>query len=286
MSNSKKILIKEDVFSNAGAIIIPKGKTLKLDEHTIEILKSHGVYYEVLNSQKNTSQHEQAKNNFSHESFIKKHMLSDNENNISLNMLKNSNSEKYQSILGIMNEFIFESRNEEWHLHLNTLFNGYNWYYSHSINVAAISAMIGLSLGYTKDQLHNLILGSLLHDSGIILIPKNILLKDKNLFTSEEKDIFEKHSSLGYEMVKHLDIPEVCKRIILDHHKLLNGKGYPKSEEGYELSIESKIIIVSDYFDSETTTQKSPEEIINYLVNNLDEFPIEIVSVLKNEFNF
>ena len=145
--------------------------------------------------------------------------------------------------------------------------------------------MIGLSLGYTKEQLHPLILGSLLHDVGVILLPKNILLKDRNLFTSEEKAIFEKHSSLGYEMIKNLSISEICKRIVLDHHKLLNGNGYPNSEEDDELSIESKIVMVSDYFDSETTNKKNPKDIITYLVDNPDKFPIEIVSILKNVFN-
>lgn len=167
-----------------------------------------------------------------------------------------------------MNKFLFESKNEEWYLYLNILFNGYNWYYSHSIDFAFISALIGLTLGYKKDQIHTLILGSLLHDIGIILPPKNILFKDKNLFAFEEKDIFEKHISLGYEMTKKLSIPKTCKNIILNHHKLLNGGGYPDYEDGYELSTESKIIIVSDYFDSETTAKKTPEEIITYMINN------------------
>ena len=120
-----------------------------------------------------------------------------------------------------------------------------------------------------------MILGSLLHDIGVILLPKNILLKDKNLFTSEEKAIFEKHNSLGYDMVKDLSIPEVCKRIILDHHKLLNGNGYPSSEDD-ELSIESKIVIVSDYFDSEATSEKSLEDIRTFLLSIISKKEIRI----------
>ncbi|MGG7152742.1 HD-GYP domain-containing protein [Clostridium neonatale] len=281
----KTILIKEDIISPKGVIIIPKGKLLKLDLITIDRLKSHGVYYEVLESKNNSSQHEQTKNSFSNEISIKEYMLSDNDNNISLNMLNHNNSKKYRIISNLMNEFVFDGRNEEWYLYLKTLLNGYSWHYSHSINVAGISTMIGLSLGYTKEQLDHLILGSLLHDVGVILLPKNILLKDRNLFTSEEKAIFEKHSSLGYEMVKNLSISETCKRIVLDHHKLLNGNGYPNSEEDDELSIESKIVMVSDYFDSETTNKKPPKDIITYLVDNPDKFPIEIVSILKNVFN-
>lgn len=280
MSNIETILIKKDVISPTGAIIIPKGKLLKLNTSTINKLKSHGVYYEVLDLLNNSSQNKQNINDLSHHTLIKNYMLSDNSNNGSLQMLRHNDSNKYLIALKIMNDFLFESKNEEWYLYLNTLFNGYNWYYSHSIDVAVISALIGINLGCNKEQLHTLILGSLLHDIGIILLPKNILFRDKNLLTPEEKDIFDKHTSLGYAMVKNLSIPEACKRIILDHHKLLDGTGYPDSE----LSLESKIVLVSDFFDCETTIKKTPEETITYLINNSNIFPIEIVSILKNLF--
>lgn len=281
MSKIKTILIKKDVISPTGAIIIPKGKLLRLNTSTINKLKSHGVYYDVLDLINNPSQNKQSNNAFSHHTLIKNYMLSDNDRNGSLKMLRHNDSNKYLIALKIMNDFLFESKNEEWYLYLNTLFNGYNWYYSHSIDVAVISALIGLNLGCTKEQLHVLILGSLLHDIGIILLPKNILFKDKNLLTPEEKDIYNKHTSLGYEMVRNLSIPEACKRIILDHHKLLDGTGYPDSE----LSLESKIVLVSDFFDCETTIKKTPEETITYLINNSNIFPIEIVAILKNIFN-
>lgn len=117
MSKAKTISIKEDIISPKGAIIIPKGKLLKLDLTTIDRLKSHGVYYEVLESKNNSSQHEQTKNSFSNEISIKEYMLSGNDNHISLNMLNNNNSKKYRIISDLMNEFVFDGRNEEWYLY-------------------------------------------------------------------------------------------------------------------------------------------------------------------------
>lgn len=63
-------------------------------------------------------------------------MLSNN--NPCIKRLKNNDFKKYHIILDIM----------------NTLFNGYNWYYVYSIDVAFISALIGLTLRYKKDQIH------------------------------------------------------------------------------------------------------------------------------------
>lgn len=48
MNKVKTILIKKDVLSPRGVVIIPKGKLLKLDSTTINRLKTHGVYYEIL----------------------------------------------------------------------------------------------------------------------------------------------------------------------------------------------------------------------------------------------
>jgi len=74
-------------------------------------LKTHRVYYEILRSENNLPQLEQTKNTFSNEISIKEYMLSDND--ISLNVLKHNNSTKYGIILDIMNEFIFDGKNEQ-----------------------------------------------------------------------------------------------------------------------------------------------------------------------------
>ena len=73
-------------------------------------MKTHRVYYEILRSENNLPQLEQTKNTFSNEISIKEYMLSDND--ISLNVLKHNNSTKYGIILDIMNEFIFDGKND------------------------------------------------------------------------------------------------------------------------------------------------------------------------------
>lgn len=74
-------------------------------------MKTHRVYYKILRSENNLPQLEQTKNTFSNEISIKEYMLSDND--ISLNVLKHNNSTKYGIILDIMNEFIFDGKNEQ-----------------------------------------------------------------------------------------------------------------------------------------------------------------------------
>lgn len=75
MNKIKTILIKKDIISSAGTIVISKRKLLKLNMHTIDKFKLNGVYYEVLNLISNQSQ---ITNTSSNENLME--VLSNNKN--------------------------------------------------------------------------------------------------------------------------------------------------------------------------------------------------------------
>ena len=64
--------------------------------------------------------------------------------------------------------------------------------FAHSVNVAILSAMLGLQCHYTKKDLTLLTLGALLHDLGKIGIPAEILTKHTRL-TDEEFATIKQH---------------------------------------------------------------------------------------------
>lgn len=69
-------------------------------------------------------------------------------------------------------------------------------------------------------------LGSYFHDIGKISIPSEILLKPTKL-TTEEYEIIKNHPINGFKYLNDLSLPNKTTDIILLHHELLNGKGYP-----------------------------------------------------------
>lgn len=279
MKTIKTIVIEKDIINSRGAIIIPKGKKIRLDLHTIDRLKAHGIYYKVLDSSNENINTLQRQQMASTKELLEKYI----DSNDTSRKVFDSNSESDRlDILNILNEFLFESKDKEWYVYLSLLCDGYEWYYSHSINVAYITASIGLKLGYTKEQISNLILGSLIHDIGVLLIPKEILLKNKKFFSPAEKNFFEKHPLLGYDMIKNLSIPETVKNMVIEHHKYLDGSGYPTSHRANNMSLDSQIIVVADYFDEETYQNQTCEEVILYLLNNPHKFSLQIVAILKN----
>ena len=76
-----------------------------------------------------------------------------------------------------------------------------NYTYSHSVNVAVISIIIGISLNLSKRKLIYLCIGALVHDIGKSFIPKEILQKPGKL-TPEEFEIMKCHSIYGYDFLK------------------------------------------------------------------------------------
>ncbi|MFL0196645.1 HD-GYP domain-containing protein [Clostridium sp. WILCCON 0269] len=143
----------------------------------------------------------------------------------------------------------------------NILFHGNvkNNVYKHSVNVAAISFILGKWLGLDEREINLLTYSAILHDFGKIKLDKNILNKNTRL-TSEEYKIFKTHPVIGYRFVKeisYLDNSVACG--ILMHHERINGSGYPLGIKEGKIHKFAKIIAIADLFDrvsSDTYSKK------------------------------
>jgi len=110
--------------------------------------------------------------------------------------------------------------------------------YSHSVNTAVLSGMLGKWMELNKIRVFNLIMGGLLHDIGLSDIMK------------EDEKLLKQHPLLAYELVlkiKEIDIS--VKNMILTHHENCDGSGYPFGLGIDKLPLESKILSVVDRFD-------------------------------------
>lgn len=146
--------------------------------------------------------------------------------------------------------------------------------YSHSLNVAIISTVIGKSMNCTEEELDILCASGLLHDIGKTKISKELLNKVDKLTDKEYSDI-QKHVQYSYDIIKDdRNIKTRIKATILQHHENEDGTGYPrnlKSENIYKLA---KIIHVADVYDA--LVSKRPykkaytySEAIEYIMGNV-----------------
>ncbi|MEI8389349.1 MAG: HD-GYP domain-containing protein [bacterium] len=122
--------------------------------------------------------------------------------------------------------------------------------YSHSINTAVISAIIGREMGFHENKVKDLTFSALLHDIGKIKIPQRILYKPDKL-TQEEFTLIKDHSVLGYDyIINEMKLPEIIAKGALEHHEKWNGDGYPNKLKGKEISEFGQIIGIADVFDA------------------------------------
>ena len=113
------------------------------------------------------------------------------------------------------------------------------------------------------EQVEQIALFSPLHDVGKIGIPERILQKPTQL-DREERKVMNTHTVLGRQIVDDLisnfgfeQIPYIdyLRHIAELHHEAMDGSGYPHGLCGREISLEARIVAVSDVFDALTTAR-------------------------------
>ena len=144
--------------------------------------------------------------------------------------------------------------------------------YSHSLNVALISNVIGNWIGYNEQDLEVLTLAGLLHDIGKLMIPEDILKKPDKL-TDEEFQLIKLHPIMGYDLIKDEDLDPRIKEAVLKHHERCDGSGYPSMLKGDNINEFAKIIAIADIYDAMTSKRSYREALC----------PFEVIRLFEDE---
>lgn len=132
--------------------------------------------------------------------------------------------------------------------------------------IARVLARKGLEK-LDDEQIEQMALFSPLHDVGKIGIPDSILQKPERL-SREERQVMNSHPLLGRHIVDDLirnfgfeRVPYIdCLRHIAElHHELMDGSGYPHGLRGGDITLDARIVAVSDIFDALTTCRPYKE---------------------------
>lgn len=149
-------------------------------------------------------------------------------------------------------------------LHLMNGKNEFEDIYFHSLDVAVIAMMIGRAKGYSAEQLKALSFAALFHDMGKIKIPTAILRKQVPL-SEPESNYLKLHTKYGLDMANQIEgFPESAKTVIVQHHELRDGSGYPEGLKGDEIDELAQVIIVANAFDNLCHTPVAAEQKIPY----------------------
>jgi HD-GYP domain-containing protein (c-di-GMP phosphodiesterase class II) len=118
----------------------------------------------------------------------------------------------------------------------------------HATEVARLSWLVGMELGFDEEELEWLVHGALLHDLGKLGVADEILEKPGPL-TEEEWAAVRRHPRTGAQMIEPLEPLVGAVPVVRHHHERPDGTGYPAGLEGEEIPPGARIVAAADAYD-------------------------------------
>jgi putative nucleotidyltransferase with HDIG domain len=126
--------------------------------------------------------------------------------------------------------------------------------FGHCERVATYAVAVARALGLDAVEQTTVRIGAYLHDVGKVRIPHEILNKPGKL-TREERELMERHTLYGLELLEEVDFPWDIKPLIRWHHEKCDGTGYPDRLRDDAIPIAAQIIGIVDVYDALTSTR-------------------------------
>ncbi|MDD5647088.1 MAG: PAS domain-containing protein [Candidatus Bipolaricaulis sp.] len=130
---------------------------------------------------------------------------------------------------------------------LTDLRDPYTAGHQHKVTRLACAAADAMHL--PADRREGLRVAALLHDIGKISVPAEILAKPSEL-TPVEFGLIKAHPRAAYDVLCSIDFPWPVADIVLQHHELLDGSGYPQGLRGEAILLEARILAVADVVEA------------------------------------
>ncbi|MDF2519857.1 MAG: metal dependent phosphohydrolase [Clostridia bacterium] len=271
--------IYEDVFTEPGALILPKDTILDR-AHITKLLINRIEKVKVIVEEENETGAGQLPNitsaydNQKIASFRKKYSQKVEEITQVIKQIGRGATINMNYVKSISRQLVDEFRS------MNDIVNYMNLVkpmndltYSHSLNVSLIGMVIAKWLSFNPQQMDEVAIAGLLHDIGKTKISDKILEKPGKL-TAEEYEEVKKHAILGYMMVENLtDISSDIKYSVLMHHERIDGSGYPTNAKENQIPLYARIIAVADIYDAMTSRRSYRDSMCPFDV--IKEFEME-----------
>ena len=120
--------------------------------------------------------------------------------------------------------------------------------YRHCLFVTGFAVAFAQHLGMREDDQRRLVRAALLHDVGKAFIPVAILDKPGPLAVEEMAEM-RQHPRLGYDaLAAQGSFPPEMLDVILHHHELLDGTGYPDGLSGNQISDIVRLTTIADIY--------------------------------------
>lgn len=121
--------------------------------------------------------------------------------------------------------------------------------HGHSSRVNYYANLLAQKFDLNQDDQRAIQIASYLHDIGKIGIDNKYILKNGRLSQSEQQMV-RRHCEIAVDLISPLGLSKDVISIIRHHHEFFDGSGYPDGIKGEEISLLTRIVSISDAFDS------------------------------------
>ncbi|WP_432736037.1 HD-GYP domain-containing protein [Maridesulfovibrio sp. FT414] len=143
-------------------------------------------------------------------------------------------------------------RNSSASASLTVLARSDRYLFTHSLNTAILSAILGRYMGLSREFVKELSISAMLMNIGQVWLKQEIFSKNGKLSASEFDEIKQHPLSGQSYLTLQNGIPENIVRAVSEHHEKYDGSGYPNGLSGNSISKYARIISICDAYDAMT----------------------------------
>lgn len=118
----------------------------------------------------------------------------------------------------------------------------------HAFSTYCLALNIGAVMALSEVELQTLGLAALLHESGWVQLPLNLMGK-RSRYTPNELKLVQQHVALGERLLTKSQLPSLVCRLINEHHERGDGSGYPNGLALEKVHSLSRVLAIADAYD-------------------------------------
>jgi HD-GYP domain-containing protein (c-di-GMP phosphodiesterase class II) len=179
---------------------------------------------------------------------------------------------------------------------------GKNYIVNHSAKTTILAVSVGLVIRMPSHKLIELGTAAVLHEIGMIRLPPQLYMSNKEL-TDQERKAITAHTVLGFKILRQFSFPMTVSLAVLECRENADGSGYPRGLTADKISLYAKLIMVAGSYAALTSIRPYRESInghaalldmlqrkgkmyddtvLRALINNLSLYPLGTYVVLAN----
>ena len=90
-----------------------------------------------------------------------------------------------------------------------------------------------------------------MHDIGMLFLPESVWLKAGKL-SDVERRMLQEHAGFGAGLLQRMEGWQTAAEMVLQHHEMPDGAGYPRGLKGDQITPGAKILAIIDTFEAVT----------------------------------